>query len=77
MELAKRGRKSQGGNSVRFERSIRGELNQWVPYRFDKSALPRQILAILDLLSATGNPIEIGRERSPRSAAGEELEGPG
>jgi hypothetical protein len=77
-ELAKRGRKSRGGSSLRFQPSIRGELNQWVPYRFDKSALPGQILAVLDSLSAAGGTRpSSGVSAPPSSAAANELEQPG
>jgi hypothetical protein len=56
-ELEKRGGKSRGGDALRFQPSIRGEENQWRPYRLDKKeALPGRILAILDSLASTSEP---------------------
>jgi hypothetical protein len=49
-ELVARGRPSRGGTSLRFQPSIRGELNQWRQFRFEKTNLPNQILAVLDSL---------------------------
>ncbi len=51
-ELAKHGGKSKGGNYLRFQPSVRGELNQWRQYRLEKEALPGQILTVLDSLSS-------------------------
>lgn len=50
-ELAERARGSRGGKALRFQPSIRGELNQWRPFRLEKADLPGRILAVLEELS--------------------------
>ncbi len=57
-ELVELGAKSRRGTALRFQPSIRGELNRWRPFRLEKSALPTRILEVLDSLSRPRAPAE-------------------